>query len=223
MQKARQQTALLAVVIIALVGLGFFIERLDLPVAESASSLREMIASFGLFAPLAYILIMTVSIIIVPIPDFIPGLAAGVLFPWHLATIYTLIADFLGSSIAFYLGRRFGRPLVERLVRDRELRLIDHYATNLGGKTIFLLRLIPGFNFDLVAYIAGFTPISYSIFITATLLGVLPRRLGTYFLIDKSVFFDPALLPIGVLLSTIFVPIGLYWWVKRKKLLTGEK
>lgn len=218
-KRVRQKHTLIVLIVIFLILVGVLLERLDLPVASSTLSLRKHVAAYGVFAPLIYIAIMTLAIVIVPLPDFIPGLAAGLLFPWYLATVYTLIADFLGSSIAFYLARIFGRPFVVRLVREKELAELDQLAMRLGGKTIFILRLIPGFNFDLIAYVAGLTPIRYSIFILATLVGVLPRRLGTYLIVDKGIIVDPVVLFMGILVSMIITPIGVYWlWKGRAPL-----
>lgn len=189
----------------------------DINLTIPTDSLRHWIASFGLLAPIIYILLMVLAIVIVPIPDFIIGLAAGVLFPWYLASLYTLIADFLGSTLTFCLARWFGRPLVVRFVKERELRFIDTYTKKLGPQTIFILRLVPGFNFDLVGYFAGLTPISFTAYILPTMIGILPRRIGTYYLIDKNITVHPLLILIGVLISMVVTPAIAYWWWRRRK------
>lgn len=211
--------AVLTVVVVALIAAFLLVEHFDIEVFSGAQGVRLWIESFGLWAPLAYIALMTLAIIIVPIPDFIIGLAAGLIFPWYLAASYTLIADFLGSSITFFLGRRFGRPMVQHFIKEDQLEQFDELASNLGLPTIFIMRLIPGFNFDLVGYASGLTPIAYMPYMVVTLLGILPRRIGTYYFINESLQVNPLLVLIGVVLSMIIVPALAYViWQKKRAL-----
>ncbi len=212
MLKAKTPNTRLIVLLIAgLIILAVFVDRLHLPFAQTATSVREYITGFGIFAPAIYILLMTGAIIVVPVPDFVIGLAGAILFPWYLATLYTLIADFIGSTIVFYVARIFGRPLVIRMVREKDLNKLDSLASRLGGKTVFFLRLIPGFNFDLIGYLAGMTTMDYKIYIIATMLGIVPRRVGTYYIVDKGILVDPVFIFLGILLSMILAPLVIYW------------
>lgn len=213
---------LLVVIILALIVAAFLIEHYDISVLTNTQVIREWIQSFGLWAPMVYIALMTLAIVVVPIPDFVIGLAAGILFPWYVASLYTLIADFLGSSITFFIARRFGRPMVERFVKKEQLHDMDALSLHFGTKTIFLIRLVPGFNFDLVGYLVGLTPLSYQKYIVATMIGILPRRIGTYYLIDHSMHIGPLFILVGILFSMVIVPILFFWmWKKRKTI--GEK
>lgn len=211
-----ERVGLLGLMVVLIVA-AFLLDRYNISLFTNTMAVRIWVASFGLLAPLAYIFLMTFAIVVAPIPDFVIGLAAAFLFPWYLASLYTLIGDFLGSSIVFFLARTFGRPLVVHLIKEEHVASINTLTQKLGTKTIFILRLVPGFNFDLIGYAAGLTPIGYRPYILATMLGILPRRIATYYLIDQSIRIDPLLVLVGILLSMVIVPVLAYWlWQWRK-------
>ncbi len=51
---------------------------------------------------------------------------------------------------------------------------MDQLAEQMGGRAVFLMRLLPAFNFDWVSYAAGLTSMSVRTFAAATFLGMLP-------------------------------------------------
>ena len=82
---------------------------------ENADSLRAYVASFGIWAPLVFFLLQFLQVIISPIPGSVTTLAGGLLFGFWNAFLISVVAVFLGSVVAFLLGKLFGRPLVERI------------------------------------------------------------------------------------------------------------
>lgn len=210
--------------IIALI-LGFiFFDHFDFQIFTNTDSVRQWISGFGPVAPVIYILLMALAIVIVPIPDFVIGLAAAFLFPWYLAGVYTLIADFIGSTITYYLARWYGRPMVVRFVKNEQLVLLDELLRKNGLWIIFVMRLIPGFNFDLIGYGTGLTSISYGGYILVTMLGILPRRFGTYFLLEQSIRIHPMVMLAGIILSMLFVPVIAYWlWIRYRNIVKNER
>ncbi|HET9641417.1 MAG TPA: VTT domain-containing protein, partial [Candidatus Paceibacterota bacterium] len=85
----------------------------------------------------------------------------------------------IGASVAFSIARRYGLPLVIRLVGER--RAVDFRdrvpRTNLFASVILLRMLVP---VDLLSYALGlFTDMSWRSYVVATALGVAP--FGFYF------------------------------------------
>jgi len=74
--------------------------------------MQEYISGFGLAAPVIFMLIQIIQVIISPIPGNITTLAGGALFGFWEAFIISSIAITIGSTIAFLIAKVFGRRLV---------------------------------------------------------------------------------------------------------------
>lgn len=139
--------------------------------------LQAFVDSLGAFGPVAYIALRAVA-------GFVPGaagpiqLASGVLFGFWLATLYSVIGSTLGYSISFWLARRYGRPMVERLVGGNMGRvegLLDRLDSVWGLATA---RFVFYFAYDFVAYAAGLSKARYLLFLLITfVLGFPPTAL----------------------------------------------
>jgi uncharacterized membrane protein YdjX (TVP38/TMEM64 family) len=137
-------------------------------------ALREWVASFGAWGPLAIIALDLTQVILAPIPGQAIDAASGYLFgPW-LGTLYSVLGAVGSSLITFGLARRFGRPLVERLVAVEALDRLDRLARERGPALFFLIWLFPLSPDDLACYAAGLTPMPGRQFFVLVLLGRLP-------------------------------------------------
>ena len=88
-------------------------------------SLCEKVQSYGVFAPLVFILIMAAQIVVAFIPGGPVELVGGMLFGAILGTIYTVIGVLLGTFLVYLLVRCFGRPLVHFFVSEEKM---EHFA-----------------------------------------------------------------------------------------------
>lgn len=139
----------------------------------NGQALREFIASLGAAGPLAVIGLMTLAILVSPIPSAPIALAAGAAYGHAWGTAYILLGAELGALGAFGLARLLGRDAVQRWLGDR----LPH--TRLGSQNllmgiVFASRLLPFISFDVVSYAAGLTTLSLWRFAVATLAGILP-------------------------------------------------
>lgn len=100
---------------------------------------RTALLAAGPLAPLAYIALYAIQIVAAPIPGSPFALASGYLFGPVAGGAYSLIAAMIGLMIAMALSRRFGRPLVERLVGQEEL---DRWEQALGTDSAVLWLII---------------------------------------------------------------------------------
>ena len=102
----------------------------------------------------------------VPIPGSITILAGNYLFgPW-LSYLYSFIGMFLGSLLAFFLGKVIGRRFVNWIVGDKQT--VDYYIKKLKGKEViilFFMFVLPMFPDDILCSLAGIMPISWPVFI----------------------------------------------------------
>src|SRR2546428_8611516 len=76
-----------------------------------AATLRQ----WGVLAPLVFIVIQALQVIIAPIPGEVTGLLGGFIFGQWLGFFYSTLGLTAGSLFAFWVGRRLGAPYVRRL------------------------------------------------------------------------------------------------------------
>ena len=147
-------------------------------VFESQESLKEYVSSFGPLAPVIFFVIQFLQVIISPIPGNITTLAGGVMFGFVKGFIISVSAVFLGSVCAFLLGKKFGRPLVERIVSKKT---IDKYMESVSSRqkiVLFLMFLFPFFPDDVLCLIAGMSAMRLPYF---SILVLLTRPWGLLF------------------------------------------
>lgn len=135
--------------------------------------IETFVAGFGSFAPLAYILLLALAIIVSQIPNIPLAIAAGMLFGTFRGGLYSLIGGMIGATACFFIARSLGVTFIRKTVGK-----IPCFTENCKEKhlvlLVFLSRLFPFFSFDLVSYCAGLTNIKARTFLVATFLGMIP-------------------------------------------------
>lgn len=210
---SRRQAAHVVAFTVAGLVLSFALERLfgrffDLePLA-----IRDWLRSWGALAPAVYVLLMVLAIVLTPIPSVPLDIAAGLAFGLFWGTVWTLVGAELGALIAFWLARRLGRGWLARRLGQERIEKIDALTERMGGRAVFLMRLLPAFNFDWVSYAAGLTSMSVRTFAVATFLGMLPTVVAIVAVGDLLVSRPgwPALI-FGALFVLWAVPF--LWWL----------
>jgi uncharacterized membrane protein YdjX (TVP38/TMEM64 family) len=140
-------------------------------VFSSRESFQEFVSQFDPYGPLAFFLIQAIQVILAPIPGNITALAGGALFGLWGGFFISTAGLLLGSVVAFFLARFFGRPLVERLVKPE---LIDRYIDSVARRHFVLLALIflvPFFPDDALCLIAGISALPFHIFLILVVIG----------------------------------------------------
>ncbi len=150
-----------------------------LPAVFDPISLREWIEGFGLFAPFVFVFVQIVQVIVAPIPGQFMALLGGYLFGPVNGTIYSMIGVTVGSGIVFLITKRYGRPLVERLLHEEVIAKLDTFTNRAGLPGLFVFFVIPGTPDDAVCFLAGLTPIRSVTFLTIVVIGRLPAYVLT--------------------------------------------
>lgn len=122
-------------------------------------SVLAWLSSFGAWAPVVFIGVSALQVILAPIPGQFIGVAGGYLFGVWEGLVYSLIGVSLGAWAAMGLGRRFGRPLVTRLAGESALARFDRFADRRGPLFFFLVFLLPFAPDDLAFYAIGLSPL----------------------------------------------------------------
>lgn len=85
----------------------------------SPDALNSFLSSMGLWAPLIFLLIQIIQIIIPIIPGAITCSVGVIVFGPVYGFIYNYIGIVIGSFLAFLLARRYGRPLIKSLTAPK--------------------------------------------------------------------------------------------------------
>lgn len=139
-------------------------------------SIKDYISSFGIYAPIIYIILNIIQVLLFFLPGAILHIAAGYAFGTFWGSIYAWIGLMLGSSIIFFLGRKFGRPFVERIIKKESLDDFDSFFNDRVVLALLVSRTIPiGFPSDVASLAVSLSPISYPAFLIATAIGYIPH------------------------------------------------
>ncbi|MEO0376805.1 MAG: TVP38/TMEM64 family protein [Cyanobacteria bacterium P01_A01_bin.17] len=174
--------------------------------------LQQAVSDSGLWGILVYIAVITLAVVISPIPGAPLTVAAGAIWGAIPAGIYSVIGGFLGGLIAYFIGLTLGRSAVQALT-GKAIYFSKTQGEWLIGGFIFVTRLLPVLSFDLISYGAGLSGLSLPIYAPTTLLGMIPSTLlltymGQAFTIG---------LPLGIALSIVFLMllVLLPWGIRR--------
>lgn len=137
-------------------------------------TVRAAVEQFGIFAPVAFIGLQVLQVVFAPIPGHVLALTGGYVFGPVIGTIYSLVGATIGSAIAFWVSRRFGRPAVERLVHPDRLSTFDGFLEDHGRLAVFLVFLIPGLPDDALCFVCGLTPVPLRELVVLSFLGRIP-------------------------------------------------
>jgi membrane protein DedA with SNARE-associated domain len=119
----------------------------------------------------------------IPLPSEIIMPFAGYLvylghFNLYFAATAGAVGCNLGSAVAYWIGAKGGRPLVERygrwvLVSHRDLEWVTHFFEKYGSITVMLARLMPIVR-TFIAFPAGIARMSQTRFHIYTFVGSWP-------------------------------------------------
>jgi uncharacterized membrane protein YdjX (TVP38/TMEM64 family) len=139
--------------------------------------LLEWLRGYGMWAPVVSGLLQLVTSIFPPGPSFLLGIVNAMLYGVILGGLLTFGTALFAAATCFGIARVIGRPGVERLVSEESLERVDGFMRRRGVLTVFLARLIPFINPDLVSYAAGVTGIRFAAFLLAVGAGAIPSTI----------------------------------------------
>ena len=144
--------------------------------------LKETVASWGWLAPVGFVAIQALQVIISPIPGEITGPVGGALFGTTWGLIYSTIGLTIGTLVCFWVGRAWGEPFVRPWLSEHNWNRMSFIIEAEGVILCFILYLIPGFPKDIISYLFGISPMPFWVFAVVSTLGRLPGTwIASYF------------------------------------------
>lgn len=131
----------------------------------SIEALREYIENSGNWAVWVFILFQFLQVVILPIPSTVTVMAGVALFGPLKCSIFSFIGIFIGSVLAFGIGRWLGYKVVSWIVGKEDL---DKWLKKIKGKDYLILSimfLLPLFPDDVLCFIAGLSSMTWGYFL----------------------------------------------------------
>lgn len=178
----------------------------------SIDELRDYIASFGATAVLIFILFQFLQVVILPIPGSVSVGVGVALFGPLRCSIFSFIGIFLGSVVAFAIGRWIGYKAVCWIVGKEDL---DKWLAKVKGKDYLLLSimfLLPLFPDDILCFVAGLSSITWTYFIVMIIITRLISVFSTSFSLQLIPFNTWwGILIWAILAAAVVVAFWLVW------------
>jgi membrane protein DedA with SNARE-associated domain len=185
---------------------------------------------------LAVLVLMILESACIPIPSevimlFGGALAGGLTIAGarpNLSVVVVALAgaagNLIGSLIAYEVGRRGGRPLIERwgrriLIRPHDLDRAERFFARRGDPAVFVGRMLPVIRtfISLPAGIARMPPLRFSVL---TLAGSLPWTFALA-LIGDAVASNWSSISSGFSYVTIVIAVivvaSIVWWIVQRR------
>ncbi len=117
--------------------------------------LRNLIDSYGAFAPLMFVLMSMIQILI----PFIPGepfeLLAGYAFGTMKGTVFCLISGCIASFAIIFLVRKYGKRIARIFFKEAEIENLKFLKSKKSFVLYSIAFMLPGTPKDLLCYIGG--------------------------------------------------------------------
>ena len=204
-------------------------------VLKMIARIIELVSAFivATISTLGYggvVLLMAIESACIPLPSEVIMPFSGYLvytgqFNLWIVTMAGAFGCVLGSLLAYWVGMRGGRPLIEKygryiLISRHDLDLADRWFAHYGEAIVFISRLLPAIR-TFIAFPAGVARMNLKKFVIYTFAGSLPwcfglayagQKLGEQW--DKNPLLKSWFHRFDFVIG-IVIAIAVVWWVWR--------
>lgn len=132
---------------------------------NSLDSFRTYILSKGKLAPLFFMLIQVVQIVLPVIPGGLTTVFGVIIFGAFWGFIYNYISICIGSILVFFISRNFGKSIVIRIFGKDTFEKYHHKINDKSYEKFFALAILfPVAPDDFLCYLSGLTDMSFKKF-----------------------------------------------------------
>jgi uncharacterized membrane protein YdjX (TVP38/TMEM64 family) len=140
--------------------------------------LKHTLREHGVLAPVIFIGLQALQVVISPIPGDVAGILGGYLFGEWRGLAYSTIGLSVGSTAAFGVGRLLGAHTFQSLVSEQVWHKLGFIVEAEGAILCFILFLLPGVPKDMACYLFGLSPMPLWVFAVVSTLGRVPTTWG---------------------------------------------
>lgn len=180
-----------------------------------SGSLANRIDSFGILAPIIFVLLKISTLVIAPLGGTPLYFVAGGLFGNFYGLVLSLLGDALGLTICFLLSRFYGYKIVKFFTGDKFFKKVIHTVTVLkDSKSMLKARIALMVMPEILAYASGLSKINFLTFFTINMLFSLPI-VFTYVFFGSQVVAIIAMHTFLFYFLVSFVSIAGFWFLHK--------
>jgi uncharacterized membrane protein YdjX (TVP38/TMEM64 family) len=138
---------------------------------------EQFVAAFGKGAPVAFMALQVLQVVLAPVPGEATGFIGGYLFGSFKGFIYSSLALAAGSWINFCIGRYVGSHYIRQWIPADKLVRFDRLLKRQGIIVLLILFIFPGFPKDYLCLFLGITAIPLKAFLLIASIGRMPGTL----------------------------------------------
>jgi len=136
--------------------------------------LEAYVDSFGVWAPLVFVGVYAVLVIISVLPAYMMNFLAGAMFGFWEGLLLSWISSMLGATVVILTMRRIALSVMRIFIPNHKLKRFSEYVHTHGWAYLFLLYLIPNPLGDTVNYVAAASGIQAYKLLIMVAVGRLP-------------------------------------------------
>ncbi len=157
---------------------------------SNPDELRTYVKSFKIWAPVAFVALYALQIVVAPIPGSIMNFAGGLLFGWTAGVLLSWVSCVIGAAVSIGIMRIFGRSLMRIFLSDEKIDKFDSYVRTRGWVYLFLIYLVPNPIGDSVNYMAALSGIKFWRLLVMVAVGRLPSLMIGSLIGTQSIRFQ---------------------------------
>lgn len=194
----------IAIPVVATMAFSYF---LQIYFSNNQTAIVQLFSQYRSSVILLYILLQSIAIIFPPLGGMIFLLALiAVIGPRAIFVSYFVTTPCY--ILNFVLAKKYGRPLVEKIVGKEALSKFDHLTRDAGIPALIALKIFLGGAFDYISYVTGLTKISLKDFVKVNILAGMP---GTFLM--YLIFFYSKDITSGLIVSYLVGVILTVFWI----------
>ena len=161
----------LSIVIIGFIII-FMIYAIKIGILQDKNILIKEIKKFGVLAPILFLLLQLIQVILPIIPGGTCSIIGVLIFGPILGFIYNYIGIILGSILAYFLSKKYGLKLLKLFFKEETIQKYIKYIQNAQFKKIFIVGIfLPFLPDDLLCYMAGISKMNFFTFLKYVCIG----------------------------------------------------
>jgi len=141
-----------------------------LHIISDQDAVSAYLQGYGVWGPAVLFVLMVAQVFVAVIPGHALMVTAGYVYGMT-GLLVIIFSTILGSQVAFFIARQYGRDLIYKLASPQIIERWDRMARNQDILFYFFAFVLPIFPSDLMCYVAGLGKISARRFLVANMLG----------------------------------------------------
>lgn len=172
--RTKSLLVLLAYALIVILVAVFFKRYLD------QETLQLLVQKSGQWGIAIYLMVEILYIVFTPFLNTFILIASGYLFGGLLGAVINFIAAITSLLLIVFLVKKYGRPLLKKLVSENFYRHFDKIVEKVGPMLLLVAYVVPFSPDDELTYIVAAGPLGFKRFVLPVILGSIGKASYSY-------------------------------------------